>query len=348
MIFVLMGTAAMLSRRGSLGRSSAGPNITTGAVRLEATDSARDRSAQKPSEISAQGWWDILRRVQASIGRKNLSLISAGAAFFGFIAVPTALAALVSLYGLAFNPDEIGRQLELLAGVLPADTVKVVSDQLQSLTAKPPASIGIGFAIGLALALWSSRSATSSLITALNVAYDEEEKRSFVKFQATALGFTIGAVLFVVTALILVAVLPVVLDYLPLGERGKSLAAFLRWPALALFLMVALAALYRYAPCRSEPRWQWVSWGAFIATVVWIAGSAAFSFYVSRFGGYDKTYGPLGGIVVMLLWLYLSSFVVTLGAALNAEMERQTVRDTTTGEEEPMGQRKAVAADTLG
>lgn len=306
------------------------------------------RGARHPGEIPKRGWRDIALRVKDDIGRTNLSFIAAGMAFFGFMAIPSALAALVALYGLVFDPHDVERQLQALAGMLPQDAVKILSDQLESLTSRPRGTIGIGFAISIGVALWSSRSATSALITGLNIAYGESEKRSFLKFQMTALGLTVAAVLFIWLALALIAVLPAVMEFLPLGQVGKTVASLVRWPLLAAIVMVALAALYRYAPCRAEPRWSWVSWGAVAATVIWILGSALFSVYVSKFASYDKTYGSLGAVVVMLMWLYLSAFAVFLGAELNAEIERQTARDSTTGEPEPMGRRGATAADTVG
>jgi membrane protein len=216
------------------------------------------------------------------------------------------------------------------------------------LTSHPTSALGIGFLVSLTLALWSARSGTSSMITALNVAYEEPEKRSFIWFQVIAIGLTAGIVLFTLVALGLIAVLPVVIDFLPLGEFGKMLSSIIRWPVLLVLLLVGLSVLYRYAPSREEPKWRWVSWGAAVATALWIIGSALFSLYVAKFAGYDKSYGSLGGVVVLLMWLYLSAFVVLLGAELNAEIEHQTARDSTTGGPKPLGARGAKMADTIG
>jgi membrane protein len=185
------------------------------------------------------------------------------------------------------------------------------------------------------------------VIAAINIAYEEEEKRSFIKFQVAALGLTLAAVVFAVIALALVAVLPAIIDLLPFGEVGKLIASIVRWPVLILLMMAALAAVYRYAPCRAEPKWRWVSWGAAVATLLWGIGSALFSIYVSQFASYDKSYGSLGAVVVLLMWLYLSSFVVLVGAELNAELEHQTERDSTTGRPKRLGQRDARMADTV-
>jgi membrane protein len=311
-------------------------------------DDGHGRSAETPGDIPARGWWDILMRVKDDMSQNNLSLIAAGAAFYAFMAIPSALTSLVSLYGLVFNPANVQRQIEGMEGVLPGESVKLISDQLQNIATGSNSKLGIGLIVSLLIALWSARSGTSSMITALNISYGEPEKRSFIRFQAVALGLTAGVVLFAVVALALVAVLPAIIDLLPFGSFGKTIAAIIRWPILLVLLMVCLAAIYRFAPSREEPKWRWVSWGAVIATVLWIIGSALFSLYVAKFASYDKTYGSLGGVVVLLMWLYLSSFVVLLGAQLNAEIEHQTARDSTTGREQPLGTRGAKAADTVG
>ncbi len=287
-------------------------------------------------------------RVKTEISRANLTLIAAGVSFYAFVAIPSALAALVALYGLAFDPAEVGRQVQSTAGLLPDEAVKLLSEQLDALTKHSSSTLGVGFAISLGLALWGSRSATSSLITAINVAYKEEERRGFIRFQLAALGLSAGLVLFAVISLALVAVLPAVIDLLPLGEAGKLATSILRWPVLVTLVTIGLAGVYRWAPCRAEPKWRWVSWGAVAASLLWLIGSALFSVYVTEFASYDKSYGSLGAVVVLLMWLYLSSFAILLGAELNAEIEHQTARDSTTGRPKEMGHRGARMADTIG
>ena len=206
----------------------------------------------------------------------------------------------------------------------------------------------MGLIVSVLIALWSARSGTSTMITVLNIAYKEPEKRNFIRLNAISFGLTFGTVVFAVVALGLIAVLPAVIDVLPVGGFGKTIASVARWPILILLVMATLAAIYRFAPSRDEPKWRWVSWGAAIATLLWILGSALFSIYVGKFASYDKSYGSLGAVVVLLMWLYLSAFVVLLGAELNAEIEHQTARDSTTGRPQPMGQRGAKVADSIG
>jgi membrane protein len=317
-------------------------------VEARAGEPHRGRQAETPSQIEPRGWWDILLRAKDAMSERNLLLIAAGAAFYGFLAIPAGLTGLVALYGLVASPADVGRQIEAARGVVPGEVLQIVSDQLQALTTASNKSLGIGFVVSLLVALWSARSATAAMVTALDVAYDEPEKRGMIRLYATTLGLTVVMVLFAVVALLLVAVLPAVLGFLPLGAFGKMLASVLRWPVLLTLVVLALAVTYRYAPSRKEAQWRWVSWGAAVAALLWTAGSALFSLYVSAFASYNKTYGSLGGVVVLLMWLYVSAVAVLLGAQLNAEMEHQTVRDTTESGGKPLGQRGAKMADTVG
>jgi membrane protein len=343
---VAIGTAVVLGLT-ALGIAHRRQQTAEDARHVQAPD-GRGRAASRPSDVPKSGWLDILARVKDDISEKNLSLVAAGAAFYALLAIPSAITALVSLYGLAFDPADIQGQVQGLAGIMPSEAIKLLSDQLQALSSHSSSALGIGLLLSVSLALWSARSGTSSMIAALNIAYEEAEKRSFIWFQVIALGLTAGIVLFMLFALGLVAVLPAVIDLLPLGELGKTLSSIIRWPILLVTIMIGLAAFYRYAPSRREPRWRWVSWGAVAATVLWIAGSALFSLYVAKFAGYDKSYGALGGVVVLLMWLYLSAFVVLIGAELNAEIEHQTARDSTVGGGKPIGARGAKMADSIG
>jgi membrane protein len=268
--------------------------------------------------------------------------------FYAFLAIPSALTALVSLYGLFANPGDVQRHAELAKGVVPDQVLQIVSMQLQAITSSSSKSLSIGLIISVLVALWSARSGTASMVTAINVAYEEPEKRGTIWLYATTLALTAVTVFFAIIALALIAVLPAALALLPLGDFGKTLASILRWPLLLLVIVGALAVTYRFAPSRREPQWRWVSWGAVAATVLWIIGSALFSIYVGQFASYNKTYGSMGGVVVRLMWLYVSSLAMLLGAELNAEMEHQTSRDTTAGGGKPLGQRGARVADTVG
>lgn len=328
--------------------------MRTGQERREAhadvngSDGAHGRHAEHPHQIPKAGWRDILLRVKDGIFDKNLSLISAGAAFYAFIAIPSGITVLISLYGLAFDPAQVQKQVATFQGVMPEQATTLITEELTYISSQSHRALGIGLAIGLAVALWSASYATTSMITALNIVYEEAEKRDFVKFYATALILTLATAIFGLLSLSLIAALPAVIQWLPLGPFGKTLASIARWPLLIVLFMTALAFAFRYAPCREQPKWRWVSWGAVLGGILWIIASALFSFYVANFSSYDKSYGSLAGVVLLMMWLYVSAYVILISAELDAEIEHQTARDSTTGPPKPMGQRGAKMADTLG
>ncbi|HEV7367996.1 YihY/virulence factor BrkB family protein [Arenibaculum sp.] len=311
------------------------------------TAAGRGRDAASPSEIPKQGWRDILLRVKDEQSKDNMSIVAAGVAFYFLLALFPALAAMVSIWGLVADPARLASEVQAMSGVLPEQARTIISDQLQQL-AGAGGRLGFWAAVSILIALWSASQGTKALMTAFNIAYEEEEKRGFLRYYGTALLLTLGMILFVPVVLALIAAVPAIIGSLGLGETVEWVLRLARWPLLAVLVMAALAVLYRYAPSRDEPRWEWVSWGAGFATVVWLLGSIAFSVYVSNFGSFNETYGSFGAIIILLLWFNLTAFVVLLGAELNSEMEHQTARDTTVGSHQPMGSRGAHMADTVG
>ena len=268
-------------------------------------------------------------------------------AFFGFLSLFPALIAAITTYGLVADPRRIRDQISSVTDAMPKDARSLIMKQVDSLTSAPQGSLGLGLLIALALALWSASGGVGYLISAINLAYDEEETRGFVKRKGLALGLTLAAIVFALVGLGLVAVAPAVFDSLGLSVVGRVVAEVVRWLLLLLLVMLGLAVAYRVAPDRDAPRFAWVSTGAVIATVIWLVASLGFSLYVDNFGSYGKTYGSLAAVVVMLLWLWITCYIVLLGAEINAESEAQTVADTTKGPEEPLGERNAVKADSL-
>jgi membrane protein len=313
----------------------------------ELHERGRGRHAHKPTEIPGKGWLDVLTRTKQQISEDNLSVVAAGVAFYGFVAMVPALAAIIAIYGLVSDPSQVAKQIESLATVLPGEVLPLLREQMLRITSNQGAA-GWSALIGFALALYSSANATKALITGLNIAYDETERRSFFKLTLIAFILTIGAIVGAVFAVGLVAVMPSVLERMHITSGVEMLLNIARWPLLIGGFMASLAVMYRFGPCRHDAKWSWVSPGAIVATILWVLGSGAFSLYVSRFASYDKTYGPLGTVVIFLMWLYLSAFVVLLGAEFNSEMERQTKKDTTEGTPKPLGQRGANSADTVG
>lgn len=209
-------------------------------------------------------------------------------------------------------------------------------------------TLGLTFAIGLAVSLWSANAAMKSLFDTLNIVYGEKEKRGFVKLNALSLSFTLAGIAFVLIALGAVVVLPVALNFVGLSNAADLLVRIARWPAMFVAVALALALIYRFGPSREAPRWRRITWGSAIATVLWLGASALFSWYAANFGKFNETYGSLGAAIGFMTWLWISAIVILLGAELDAEMEHQTARDTTTGSEKPMGARGARMADTVG
>jgi membrane protein len=315
---------------------------------MSSTESDRGRSADTPSAIPASGWRDVLWRVWAQIGEDNISIVAAGVAFYVMLALFPAITAFVSLFGLFADPDQVQAQFASLRGVVPDEASTLLNDQLTAVVSARPRSLGISALVGLVIALWSAGAGVRALMTALNIAYDEEEKRGFVRFYATAFLFTIGIALLGIVSLGVIVIVPVFLNLIDLGGIAQVLLGLLPWLVLASFVTVALGVLYRYGASRAEPKTRWVNWGAIVATLLWIGVSLLFSIYVSNFGSYNETYGALAAVMILLLWLWISAFVVLLGAELNAEMEHQTERDTTVGEPKRRGERGAYVADHVG
>ncbi|MGH3767101.1 MAG: YihY/virulence factor BrkB family protein [Pseudonocardiaceae bacterium] len=303
--------------------------------------------ADSPTQISVPGWRQVLRRAIRASQEHNIPLLAAGVAFFGFLALFPALIALVTLVGLVADPAQITQQVQSFAGGLPQESSRLISAQLTAVTQSSGGALPVGLVISLLAALWSASSGTSNLMTAVNIAYEEQETRGFLKLRAVALLLTLGTVVFLVLTLALIAVVPVMLHAVPLGPLGTALAQLVRWTLLVALIMVGLAVLYRVAPDRTSPKFRWVSVGSAVAALLWLLGSAGFSVYINFFGNYNKTYGALAGVIVLLLWLFLTSYIVLLGAEINAQAECQTARDSTIGESKPLGQRGAVVADNV-
>jgi len=304
-------------------------------------------SADKPGEIPPKGWFQVTKRAWAEAKVDQVPLLAAGVAFYTFLSLFPAMIAAVTVYGLVADRRTVAEQAEQLSAALPQEAASIITDQMRAITEQPERSLGLGLLIALVLALWSASGGVGNIITAVNVAYDEEETRGFVKRKALALGLTFGAIVFAAVAITLIAVAPALLDAFIAEGVLRVLLEIARWAGLLVAVAVGLAVLYRYAPDRDAPRFAWVSVGAAVATVIWMLASVGFSLYVDNFGSYSKTYGALAGVAVLMLWLWITAFIVLLGAEINAEAEQQTVRDTTVGPAEPRGERGAVKADNL-
>jgi membrane protein len=273
------------------------------------------RSLPSPRSILTQ----TLRRVS----KDNLSGLAAGAAFYALLGIFPTLTALVSVYGLVSDPNTMARQITAMTAILPPEADKLVATWLQTFVQGPPSRFGIGLIASLVFALWSAWAATGILMTAIHVCYGEEERRDFVRFNVHAMALAGGLALFGTAALAILAAVPAVLTLLPVPPAWGAVIELVRWPILTAIVLIALAIVYHYAPDRARPKWQWVSWGAAVATALWLLGSVAFTVYVSKIGNYDKIYGSVSAVVILLLWLYWSAYIILLGAELNAEIDRQ-------------------------
>ncbi|BDA84579.1 hypothetical protein Sa4125_21210 [Aureimonas sp. SA4125] len=314
---------------------------------LPDADPQRGRTATTPSDMPAKGWKDILVRTFKEFSEDRLMLVAAGVTFYVLLALFPAITALISIYGLFTDASSLGEQIRALAGVLPGGAVDIISEQMARVTTQGDGKLGLGLVFGLGLALWSANAGMKTLFDALNIVYEETEKRSFVKLTLTSLAFTLGMIVFVVLTLGAVVALPIALKFVGLGDLEAWLLV-LRWPAMLVVVVAGLTLVYRVGPSRADAKWRWISWGAILAAVLWIAFSLLFSWYVTNFGSYDKTYGSLGAVIGFMTWIWISTVLVLIGAELNAELEHQTAVDTTTRTAKPMGTRGATMADTVG
>ncbi len=313
-----------------------------------AHEPGRGREANTPEQIPPRGWHDILWRVVLSISADRIMSTAGSVAFFSLLAIFPGIAAIVSLYGLFADASTIGSHLSLLSGILPAGVLALISDQIASIAKKSNNTLGMAFLVGVGVALFSANSGMAALFDALNVVYDEKERRSLVRFYSTTFLFTLAGIVFVIVALAGVVILPLILKFVGLPSTTEWLLGILRWPLLLVTLVVSLAVIYRYGPSRRDARWRWVTWGSVVAALLWIAASMLFSFYVATFDSYNRTYGSLGAGVGFMVWLWISTVIVLIGGELNAEMEHQTARDTTEGRPKPLGARGAMMADHVG
>jgi membrane protein len=266
--------------------------------------------------------------------------------FFGLLAIFPAITALVSFYGLFANPSTISANLQTLALMLPEGSFEIVQDQIGRVLAKGNTELGATFLFGLALAIWSANAGVKAIMDALNVVYDEREKRSFLKLNLVSLAFTTGGIAALLLMVAAVVAFPLVFDHLGLGQESKVIISLARWPLLFLILGGPLGLLYRFGPSRENPRWEWLNVGTLAAAFLWIAGSSLLSWYLSNFANYNATYGSLGAAIGLMVWMWMSAIIVLWGAELNSEIERQMAMDTTAGGPKPLGAGEAAVADT--
>ncbi len=298
--------------------------------------------------MSAGEWWKVLKRTWAEAADDNIGLIAAGTAFYGFAAIVPLLASVVLIYGLVADTATVVANIRALFNVLPDDAARVIGDQLATVVGTSEGKKGFGLVIALGIALYGGTKGASSIVIALNIAYEEKEARGFIVLNLLAFAITGGAVMLALVAALSTAAFALLDSLIPGAPEIMLLAIRLvSYGVLASLGVTAAACLYRFGPNRHKAKWAWLTPGSLAATVIWLGATIGFGVYVSRFGNYGATYGSLSAVIVLLTWLWLSAYVFLLGAELNSELEHQTTSDTTTGEATPMGTRGATVADTV-
>lgn len=317
-----------------------------GDGRTEATDRYPGEAAPQPSDISSGGWKQVTKRTVSEIKKDHLTLLAAGVAFKGLLALFPSIVAAISIWSLVADPQEMAQQTQSMTQALPSSAGQLVQDQVSNVAQSGQSTVSVALAVSVAVALWGASGGMAGLIEGTTAAYDEVDDRKFPVKRGLAILLTIGGIVFLLITVGLIAVLPAVLDNLGLPQSATIAVQVGQWVALAAVMAVALAVVYKVGPDRNRAEFRWVSVGAVVATVLWLIGSGLFTLYVNNFGKFGETYGAFAGIIVLMLWLFLTAFLVLLGAEINAEMERQTRADTTEGESEPIGRRGATPADT--
>jgi membrane protein len=348
---LLILAAQRYFRAGKLGKThswladeeAVGPSTFVPAT----SQSGYSQHPASPFQIPWAGWKEILSRTYVRTNEDHLLAIAAGVVFFGLLAIFPAITALVSFYGLFANPSTIGANLQTLALMLPEGSFQIVQDQIARVLAKGNTELGATFLFGLALAIWSANAGVKALIEALNIAYKEPEKRSFLRLNMISLTFALGGIVALLLMVGAVVAFPLLLNHLGLGPESKLIISLARWPLLFLILWAALGLLYRFGPSREQPRWEWLNVGTLAAVFLWIVGSSLLSWYLSDFANYTATYGSLGAAIGLMMWMWMSAIIVMWGAELNSEIERQMGLATAAERPEPLGNSDPAMADTV-
>ena len=305
----------------------------------------RGREATKPHQIPIAGWKDIGKRVFAQMKLDHVQIVAAGVAFYFFLALFPTIVAAISIYSLVLEPSQIQEQFDNLSLMLPQQAFGMISEILTPVLEQSNSELGWGLVISILISLWSANKGTSALFEGINIAYDENDDRGIIKKNLLTLLFTLAAVVIGFLSLLIVIFFPLLIGKVGLPIQIENILDWSRWIVLAIVLVLSLSMIYKIAPNRNNPQFGWVSWGAIFGTVVWILGSILFSWYVQNFGSYDDLYGSFAAVVILMLWLFLTAFIVLIGAEINSEMEHQTRYDTTIGKDMPLGKRNAYHAD---
>ncbi|QCB57027.1 YihY/virulence factor BrkB family protein [Sphingopyxis sp. PAMC25046] len=318
-----------------------------GVPAVSPVERERGADAADPADYSLRSYREIARRAWIKNSEHNLSLLAAGVAFYAFLSFVPLLAAVIMAYGLIADASAVSRHMTMILDLVPVDAARLINQQLTDLTQAAAGKKGLALVVAMAVSLYGASRASGAMISSLNIVYEEEDRRSYIRWSLLAAALAGGAILLGVSGLFAASMLGTAETWIrAMGPLAASALRVFSWAIAAAICVLMFAIIYRFAPNRADARWQWLSLGSVLATLMWLAATGGFGLYAARFGDYDATYGSLGAVVVLLMWLYLSAYSVLLGGLINAEMERQTARDTTTGTPRPMGRRGAVVADT--
>lgn len=307
---------------------------------------ALGRHAPGPARIPVKGWIIILKRVLRRQKSAHIGLLAAGMAFYGMLSLFPGITAAVALTGLVLDPEILSEHAQSYAQLLPENAREIVMGQLGDVVSADQTTLGFTAMLSILLSLYSASRAVASLIAGLNVVYEERETRNFLLLVAMNIGLTVGLLGGLLIIIAVVAALPGIAALFQ-GSFLTDVIMFLRWPALFLVASAGMAVLYKLGPDRRSAKWRWLTPGAALACGLWVVGSFGFDVYVRSFASYNETFGTLGGVIVLLTWMWLSSYIVLLGALLDAEAEAQTAQDSTVGPDLPLGERGAVKADSV-
>ncbi len=285
------------------------------------------KTIKSPKKIKGNGWKKILLNVKDRIGVNNLTIVAAGVAFYAFLAIFPALVALLSIYGLAVDPQQAEQQISQLSGMMPEEAFTIIKDRIDNLVSTPGSSLSWGTALGILISLWSANAGTKSLFTGLDIAYQTKNNRGLLKQNALTLLFTFGFIITLVLSMTLIVIFPAIVNAIGLPDNIETLISWLRWPILAMIVVFVISLIYKYAPDRKTPKLTWVVVGAAVATLLWLIASWGFSFYVSNFGNYGEMYGSISAVVILMLWLFLTSFIILLGGEINSATEAYARND---------------------
>ena len=281
----------------------------------------KSKSIASPIQIDGSGWKRVIMRVKERIVEDNIPIVAAGVAFYAFLAIFPGIMALFSIYGLVTDAQTAQEQITRLAEVMPEETISMIQKRVDSLIDTSASALGWGTTFGFLIALWSANRGIKALFTGLDIAYRVDSGRGFIIKNAMALAFTLGTIIVIIVSLAFIVLFPVLVNTIGLPGTVESLTTWLRWPLLGIIIILAISLIYRYGPARKTPGFQWVIYGATVATIVWLIASWGFSVYVSNFGNFGEIYGSLSAVVIMLFWLFITSFIILVGGELNRTIE---------------------------